>query len=420
MQPLSVSALNQQIKALLEATFEYVLVEGEVSNLTYHTSGHVYFSIKDDRSSVRCVLFRGNARRVKFRMEEGQKVIVEGGVNVYPPRGEYQVNCLNVQPSGIGALALAYEQLKKKLQTQGCFDPQAKKPLPRLPQHIVIITSPTGAAIQDMLRVAHRRWPLLKITLIPTLVQGDGAAPQIAAHIHQADTMSADVIVIGRGGGSLEDLWAFNEEMVAEAVFAANTPIVSAVGHEVDTVISDFVADLRAPTPSAAMEMILPDRDEMLLALDGVVEDFEQALLRHFRQCEMQVESLQDSYRHYSIDRKMQSHQNEMNRLAQMLNERFAYRLSQAERLIPEMRERLDVVMRGALQTKMQKLHSLQQTLQANDPAKRVKKGYAQVLKENSPAELSELQVGDEFAVQDAQMSLRSVVLEIRPLLTPV
>ncbi len=276
--PITVTTLNNQIKSLLETHYMNLFVEGEVSRVTYHSSGHLYFTLKDKNSSISAVMFKGNNQKLKFRVEEGMQVIISGGISVYTPRGSYQINCQSMEPSGSGALALAYEQLKKRLEEKGYFDQTSKKELPRFPKHIVLITSKTGAAIQDMYRVAKKRWPLLKITLIDTIVQGESAAPMIAQNITIADTLNADVIVIGRGGGSLEDLWAFNEEIVAEAIYKTQTPIVSAVGHEIDFLISDFVADLRAPTPSAAMELVLPDSAEMLIYLDSLITTYNTSM----------------------------------------------------------------------------------------------------------------------------------------------
>ncbi len=278
MQTLTVSQINEQIKSLLESTFIQIRVEGELSRVTYHSSGHIYFSIKDEKSSLSCVMFRSNAARLRFRLEEGQHVVLGGSITVYVPRGNYQMMVQSAEPYGAGALAVAFEQLKKRLQEEGLFAPERKRPIPRTIRHIAVVTSKTGAAIQDMIRVAGKRWPLLRITMVDTLVQGAEAAEEIARHIAYADRLGADVLIVGRGGGSIEDLWAFNEEVVARAIAACKTPVVSAVGHEVDTLISDFVADMRAPTPSAAMEQILPDRVEVLYALDEMMNRMSQRM----------------------------------------------------------------------------------------------------------------------------------------------
>lgn len=276
-QPISVSTLNNQIKSLLETTFIGVYVEGEISNLTYHNSGHIYFSIKDESSTISCVMFRGNAQYLKFRLEVGQKITVSGSITAYIPRGNYQLMCSKIEPSGKGSLALAFEQLKEKLQKEGLFDISLKKRLPKYPKKIVIVTSPTGAAIEDMKKVATNRWPLCKLILIPTLVQGEGAKFDIVDSIKKADSLSPDLIIVGRGGGSIEDLWAFNEEIVARAIFETTTPIISAVGHESDFLISDFVADVRAATPSNAIEIALPDKNEHFIYLDNLYQEFDNS-----------------------------------------------------------------------------------------------------------------------------------------------
>lgn len=287
--PISVSVLNEQIKGILETTFSNVYVEGEVSNLTYHNSGHIYFSIKDDKipqergqtSTISCVMFRGNAQYLKFKLEMGQKIVISGNLTVYTPRGNYQLLASKIEPSGVGALSLAYEQLKTKLQIKGYFDKSIKKQLPSFPDELYIITSNTGAAIEDMKKVLSHRYPLAKMILLTTLVQGESAKESIVKNIRKADYLASandkkSIIIVGRGGGSVEDLWAFNEEIVADTIFESSTPIISAVGHENDFVISDFVADLRASTPSNAIEISTPDINELRVYVDSISNDFTQ------------------------------------------------------------------------------------------------------------------------------------------------
>lgn len=255
---LSVSELTAHLKNILESSFSDIWVEGELSNLSIPQSGHAYFSLKDEQSQIRAVLFRSSQRFLKFTLQHGMQVTCRGRVSVYEPRGEYQLIVEYIEPKGVGALQLAFEQLKKRLAQEGLFDAEKKKPLPILPHCIGIVTSPTGAAIRDMLRVIKRRHPKMEILLYPVPVQGPDAAPAIVEAIRYFNReKTTDVIIIGRGGGSLEDLWAFNEEAVARAIHASRIPIISAVGHETDYTISDFVADLRAPTPSAAAEMVV-------------------------------------------------------------------------------------------------------------------------------------------------------------------
>jgi len=261
----SVSELTTEIKVLLETTLPIIWLEGEISNLTFHSSGHLYFSLKDRDAQISCVMWRSRNVSLFFTPQDGKKVLAMGRVSVYQKRGVYQFDVIKLQPAGIGELQIAFEQLKQKLQEEGLFDVENKKEIPIFPERIGIVTSPTGAAIQDLLNILNRRYPGIEIILAPVKVQGEDAAEEIAAAIKNFNTHGqADVLIVGRGGGSLEDLWAFNEEVVARAIFRSRIPVISAVGHEIDFSISDFVADLRAPTPSAAAELAVPDREELL------------------------------------------------------------------------------------------------------------------------------------------------------------
>ncbi len=268
-QVLSVSQLNFYIKSLVEndAKLNCVFLTGEISNLTDHyRSGHIYLSLKDDKSLIRAVMFAGNARNLRFKPADGMKVICRGRISVYEPNGQYQLYIEDMQPDGIGALTLAYEQLKKSLSEKGLFDSRHKKTLPKFPETIGVITSPTGAAVQDIRNILSRRFPCADIVLCPVLVQGDSAPAQLVKAVKTLDKYNAcDVIIIGRGGGSVEDLWAFNSEELAYVIYDCKIPVISAVGHETDYTICDFVSDLRAPTPSAAAELAVPDKNELML-----------------------------------------------------------------------------------------------------------------------------------------------------------
>lgn len=265
---LSVSQINFYIKSIIEndGSLQFVLVTGEISNLTVHQrSGHIYLSLKDSNSVISAVMFAGNARRLKFRLENGMKVICRGRISVYEPSGRYQLYIEDMQPDGVGALTLAFEQLKKSLAQKGLFDNAHKKPLPKFPKTIGVITSPTGAAIQDITNIIRRRFPSADIVLAPVLVQGESASEQLVRAVNKFSASKiADVVIIGRGGGSAEDLWAFNDEQLAYAVYNCETPIISGVGHETDFTVCDFVADVRASTPSAAAELAVPDRQELM------------------------------------------------------------------------------------------------------------------------------------------------------------
>lgn len=265
---LSVSQINFYIKSIIEndGSLQFVLVTGEISNLTVHQrSGHIYLSLKDSNSVISAVMFAGNARRLRFRLENGMKVICRGRISVYEPSGRYQLYIEDMQPDGVGALALAFEQLKSDLEKKGLFDPAHKKPLPKFPKTIGVITSPTGAAVQDITNIIRRRFPSADIVLAPVLVQGESAPEQLVRAVNKFSASKiADVVIIGRGGGSAEDLWAFNDEQLAYAVYNCEIPIISGVGHETDFTVCDFVADVRASTPSAAAELAVPDRQELM------------------------------------------------------------------------------------------------------------------------------------------------------------
>lgn len=265
---ISVSQLNFYVKSLLDNDMHLnaVFITGEISNLTDHyKSGHIYLSLKDEKSVIKAVMFAGNARRLQFKPENGMKIIACGRVTVYEPTGQYQLYIESMQPDGIGALSLAYEQLKNKLEKKGIFSEAHKKEIPKFPKTVGVITSPTGAAVQDIHNILYRRFPCINVVMAPVLVQGDSAPMQLVEAINKMDEYSlADVIIIGRGGGSIEDLWAFNSEELANAIYNCHTPVISAVGHETDFTICDFVADLRAPTPSAAAELAVPDKNELI------------------------------------------------------------------------------------------------------------------------------------------------------------
>lgn len=291
MRVLSITQINYFIKSLIEGDGRLtdIYAAGEISNFTDHyRSGHLYFSLKDEKSVIKAVMFSSAARRIRFRPKDGMRVIVRGRVSVYEPSGQYQFYVEEMQPDGVGALSLAFEQMKEKLSKEGLFSEEHKKPLPRFPHKVGIITSPTGAAVQDMLNILSRRWPAAELVFCPVLVQGEGAPRQLVRAIQLMNNEKAvDVILIGRGGGSAEDLAAFNDEELARAIFASDIPVISAVGHETDFTICDFVSDLRAPTPSAAAELAVPDREEILqqlFLLNTKLRRAEESLLSYNRQ----------------------------------------------------------------------------------------------------------------------------------------
>ena len=293
----SVSELTDDIKVLLENTFPEVWVEGEISNFSQSQSGHIYFSLKDPKSTLRCVFFRGVNQGLKFSLKDGLQCLAGGRINVYAPSGQYQLNIQRLEPKGAGALQLAFEQLKEKLTQEGLFEPAHKRPLPLLPLRVGVVTSPTGAAIRDILNILKRRAPFVKIILNPVKVQGEGAAEEVAQAIKEFNQYKeVDVLIVGRGGGSLEDLWAFNEEIVARAIYNSRIPVISAVGHEIDWTIADFTADLRAPTPSAAAELVARQKDDLMSELGHVFSRMSSSMHNKIKTLHKELFRFQDAY----------------------------------------------------------------------------------------------------------------------------
>jgi len=403
---LSVSQLNRLARSLLEECFVGVWVEGEISNLSRPSSGHWYFTLKDGGAQVRCAMFRNRNLHLRFQPTEGQKVLVRGSVSLYEARGDYQLIAEQMQPAGAGLLALQFEQLKQKLQAEGLFDASRKRPLPRQPHHIAVITSPTGAAIRDILTVLKRRAPAIRITVIPVVVQGEQAAPAIARAIAVANQLTErgrvdfDVILAGRGGGSLEDLWAFNDERVARAIAASRLPVVSAVGHETDTTIADFVADVRAPTPSAAAELLSPDQRAQLRTL----QQWQQRLLQRWRhqqqQSQHRLESLTRRLHAQHPGRQLQQRVLRLDELEQRLRQAIARNRRDQQRRLQLLQSRLMArhpgravealrgrlllcerqlpqLIRRKLQREQQRLQGTAALLQSVSPLNTLARGYA-------------------------------------------
>jgi len=411
---MSVSSLNTKIKSLLEATFMHTMVEGEVASATYHTSGHLYFSIKDKDSSIKCVMWRSSVTKMKFRIEKGMHIIVEGSVSVYTPRGEYQFQTVRIEPFGKGALALAYEQLKEKLKEKGYFDAQRKKTIPKYIQKIALVTAKDSAALHDMLKIIEKRWAMVEVTIVDTLVQGDAAGQQIARAIRYADSLGADVVVVGRGGGSAEDLWAFNEEVVADSIFTMQTPVVSAVGHEVDVLISDFVADLRAPTPSAAMEMILADSKEILYTLSGIEERYKYLIEKKVEHTQQQLIHQREMLMRVSpvrvlkeIDDTFAQHRNEFQQM-------IKYKLEKFMGMIPEIKRNMTHGITLRIQDKEQQIKMLEDRLKMSNPKLQCHKGWAQVSYENKVSSLHDISVNTKFIIEDDLVQMKVLCLEKR------
>ncbi len=418
---LSVEQLNRQIRQLIEGELGLVWVQGEISNFKAHTSGHHYFSLKDSKAQVSAVMFRGFNSRLKFKPTDGLEVIVRGRVSVYEPRGSYQIICEMMEPVGAGALQKAFEQLKEKLKSEGLFESARKKALPALPRHIAIVTSPTGAAIRDILNVLKRRNQSVQVTIVPTVVQGEAAAPQICEALRKASRLeNVDVIIIGRGGGSIEDLWAFNDETLARLIAASTIPIISAVGHEIDFTIADFVADLRAPTPSAAAELVVKNTADLSSKLLSLNQMLRFAMSRVLKMEQQKLQSLASKL--VDPKRRLQDlilRNDELwNRLQQSIQQAVGKKrlelqvavesLVTPEQLLSEKRSQvqmLNLKMNNQLQKLLEKrktdLSRIMSLLESLSPLKVVERGYsvarkgAQVLKDTK-----QIKKGDQVSVQ--------------------
>jgi len=353
---LTVSELTGLLRTSIEEQFSDIWLEGELSNLRAPGSGHVYCTLKDKTSQIRAVLFRSSAVRLRFTLQEGLQVIVRGRLTVYEPRGEYQIVLDTVEPKGIGALQLAFEQLKERLAVEGLFDQDRKKPIPAFPRTVGVVTSLTGAAIRDILAVLRRRWPTLHILIAPVQVQGESAGRKIAEALAALnDWGSVDVIIVGRGGGSLEDLWSFNEEIVVRAIAASHVPVVSAVGHEIDVTLADFVADLRAPTPSAAAEAVVPVLAEVVERLRELTARTGQIMSRH---CAFERQRLDAGVRGVTDVR---------------------FRLQEAAQRTDDMVDRLRELLQRLLTSGRERIHEAQRNLSGLNPIVVIKQGLATV-----------------------------------------
>ena len=389
---LSVHQLNLQVKQLIEGSTGVVWVQAEISNFKAHTSGHFYFSLKDKNSQISSVMFRGNNGRLKFRPTDGMEVLVRGRISVYEPRGSYQIVCDLMEPVGAGALQKAFEQLKEKLKLEGLFESARKRAIPAYPRHVAIVTSPTGAAIRDMMNVLSRRARGIQITVIPTLVQGAGSAEQIVSALKKSWTIpGVDVIIIGRGGGSIEDLWAFNDETLARTIVASPFPIISAVGHEIDFTISDFVADLRAPTPSAAAELVAKSSDELMqkvLQLRRLLVISKKRTLESFKQ---KLALLRNA---------LVDPQKKLQELTQRNDELLL---------------RLDLARKNIFERKRQRLEHKMSLLDSLSPLRVVDRGYALVTKDEAVIKTArDVKKGDQLNIRLSQGSLQVSVETVK------
>jgi len=393
----TVTQVNRHIKTMMDGDelLSGLLVRGEISNYKCYPSGHHYFSLKDPEGTLRCVMFRGDATRLRFRPSNGQKVVAFGQISVFPRDGQYQLYCRDLLADGAGDLNAAFEQLKAKLEKEGLFDPARKKMLPDVPARIALVTSPAGAAVRDMIRILGARWPLSEIIIVPVRVQGEGAAAEIAAGIRRVNAENlADLIITGRGGGSMEDLWAFNEEIVARAIFDSKIPIISAVGHEPDVTIADYVADLRAATPSNGAELAVPDQNEIKLKLEQL----------HRRMVRAELGTLS---RHSQ-------------RLSYLKNSRALKNIRtpiEEKRLILDHQQRrLDTAFQSRLTACRVKLAQLSASLDALSPLRVLGRGYAIPVKGNSLiASVHQVEVGDSLDLSLSDGVLTCTVTEKEP-----
>lgn len=358
-----VGQVNKYIKNMFSQDFmlHLISIKGEVSNCKYHTSGHIYFTLKDKAGAMSAVMFAGNAKNMTFRMKDGDQVVVTGSVEVYEKMGTYQIYARQIELDGEGNLYLRFEQLKKELEEMGMFAAEYKRPIPKYAGKIGVVTAQTGAAIQDIRNISGRRNPYVQLILYPALVQGEGAAQSIVNGIHALDRMGLDIIIVGRGGGSIEDLWAFNEEIVARAIFECNTPVISAVGHETDWTIADFVSDRRAPTPSAAAELAVFDHRQMIDQLSNIKKRMDSNLSG-------KIEFYRERLSHIKTRVSYLSPAN---------------RLNENRKRLADLEERLLLLMQQQIKDKRQKLIMLSTRLDADSPVKKLSQGYAYVSKED-------------------------------------
>ena len=437
----TVSEITARIKERLETEFPEVLVEGEVSNFTAAASGHLYFVLKDPGAQIKCACFRQRARFIKFKPEDGLSVLASGRIGVYEPRGEYQLYVESLEPRGIGSLQLAFEQLKAKLQIEGLFDVDRKKPLPLLPRSIGIVTSPTGAAIRDILRILKRRHQNLRVLLYPSKVQGEGAAGEIASGIEYFNAVGGiDVLIVGRGGGSIEDLWAFNEEVVARAIAASRIPVISAVGHEVDFTISDFVADLRAPTPSAAAELVVLKKSEFTEQINTLELRLARSFQYELSRLRNRVLSLSTDHAFASVQGRLQRYQQHADELAfrmgtflqnglRSLRSRYDQALSSLDRygLLQKVRLMRDAVriqkewlvsnQRINLQHLKNRVSAFETALEALNPQSVLSRGYA-ICRDSRGSIVKRsrsLNLGDLFSVTLAEGEVLGRAEQINP-----
>lgn len=416
---LEVSQVNSYIKEMLDADglLGGLCIRGELSNYKKYPSGHHYFTLKDGQSQLKCVMFRSSAMRLRFRPENGMMVQAAGRITVYPRDGVYQLYCVAMTPEGAGDLAVAFEQLKKKLAAEGLFDPAHKKPIPAYPHRIAIITSAAGAAVHDMLRIIRHRYPLTEVKLLPVRVQGEEAAGEIAAALDYANRYQvADLIITGRGGGSMEDLWAFNEEVVARAIYRSKIPVISAVGHEPDVTIADYVADLRAATPSNAAELCTPDQQELRQKITAAQTRMASLLSRQLKNCRTQLELRKNARVLQSPENYLADRRQTLDMLTEKLGRTMANRLTKEAGQLALCRQRLSTAENAVLAGERKRLETRAARLDAMSPLKVLSRGYSITENDRGAAVVSAstLHPGDHITIRFHRGSVDAQVEQVR------
>lgn len=413
----SVGQVNSYIKRMFEQDFmlRQISIKGEVSNCKYHTSGHVYFTIKDAQGAMRAVLFSGYRKGLSFKMKEGDKVIVTGSIEVYERDGTYQLYARQIELDGEGNLFLKFEQLKRELEEMGMFAQEYKQPILRYIKTLGIVTAPTGAAIQDIRNIAARRNPYVQLILYPALVQGDGAAESIVNGIHALEQIGVDTIIVGRGGGSIEDLWAFNEEIVARAIFECSIPIISAVGHETDTTIADYVADLRAPTPSAAAELAVYDVQLVLEQLGQKRLRMNRIMRQQYSRNREYLAQLLARLSLLSPQSRLNENRNRLASYEEKITSVMAGKLADKKNLLSRKGEKLKNTMNTVFQMKRQRLLLLANSLEGNSPIKKLSQGYAFVEGKDQKTlrSVASVQCLDEITVRMLDGGMKAQVSEV-------
>ena len=416
---LEVSQVNSYIKEMLDADglLGGLCIRGELSNYKKYPSGHHYFTLKDGQSQLKCVMFRSSAMRLRFRPENGMMVQAAGRITVYPRDGVYQLYCVAMTPEGAGDLAVAFEQLKKKLGAEGLFDPAHKKPIPTYPHRIAIITSAAGAAVHDMLRIIRHRYPLTEVKLLPVRVQGEEAAGEIAAALDYANRYQvADLIITGRGGGSMEDLWAFNEEVVARAIYRSKIPVISAVGHEPDVTIADYVADLRAATPSNAAELCTPNQQELRQKITAAQTRMASLLSRQLKNCRTQLELRKNARVLQSPENYLADRRQTLDMLTEKLGRTMANRLTKEAGQLALWRQRLSTAENAVLAGERKRLETRSARLDAMSPLKVLSRGYSITEDDRGAAivSASTLHPGDHITIRFHRGSVDAQVEQVR------